>query len=146
MAYILVADDDKDFAEATATVLRDDGHEVDVKLEVEEALESIQERRPDLLVLDVMFPEDASAGFEAARKIQELGRDYKQMPVLMLTAINQRFPLGFGPEEIDENWLPVSDFMEKPVDFSVLRKKVDDLLEQAESAAAEDSGSSPNAV
>jgi len=140
MAYILVADDDEDFAEATATILRDDGHEVVVELEVERALDSIQERRPDLLVLDVMFPEDASAGFDAARKIQQLGREYAQMPVLMLTAINQRFPLGFGPEEIDDDWLPVSDFMEKPVDFSILRKKVEDLLDEAESASDRESG------
>lgn len=137
MANILVVDDDEDFAEATATVLRNAGHEVDVELDVESGLERVQEDHPDLLVLDVMFPEDSSAGFEAAREIERLGDEYSDMPVLMLTAINQRFPLGFSKEDIGEEWLPVSDFLEKPVDFDVLCDKVEALLEQSGAREAE---------
>jgi hypothetical protein len=32
--------------------------------------------------------------------------------------------------DIDDNWLPVRDFLEKPVDFDILRKKVAALLKQ----------------
>jgi hypothetical protein len=53
----------------------------------------------------------------------------------MLTAVNTRFPLGFGPKDIDERWLPVTDFLEKPVDFDTLRHKVAQLL--PEDAAAD---------
>ena len=48
----------------------------------------------------------------------------------MLTAINAKFPLGFSANDIDEYWLPVSEFLEKPVDFDALLKKVSALLEQ----------------
>ena len=42
----------------------------------------------------------------------------------MLTAVNQQFPLGFSNKDIDPTWLPVTDFVEKPVDFDALCQKV----------------------
>ena len=51
---------------------------------------------PDLLVLDVMFPEDACGGFELARALRSRDDLLAEMPILMLTAINTAFPLGFG--------------------------------------------------
>jgi DNA-binding response OmpR family regulator len=128
MAYILLADDDEDFANAVATVLGDAGHEVQVALEIQTALQSMEERKPDLLILDVMFPEDSSAGFKLARTIRHYNEKLKNLPVLMLTAVNTRFPLGFGARDIDDQWLPVADFLEKPVDFDVLQERVDAVL------------------
>jgi len=49
----------------------------------------------------------------------------------MLTAINTKFPLGFSSSDIDDDWMPVGGFLEKPVDFQVLRRKVNDLLSSA---------------
>jgi len=131
MAYLLIVDDDEDFADATATVLRTDGHEVQIVLDTATATTLMEERRPDLVVLDVMFPEDSSAGFELARKIRHESEKLKDVPILMLTAVNVKFPLGFGPQDIDETWMPVTDFVEKPVDFDVLRAKVSTLLQGA---------------
>lgn len=59
----------------------------------------------------------------------------KGIPVLMLTAVNAKFPLGFSSRDIDDAWLPVSDFLEKPVDLDVLRDKVAALLQKARSQA-----------
>ena len=133
MAYILIVDDDEDFASAAAAVLSDAGHEVKVELDTEDGAKSMEARRPDLVILDVMFPEDASAGFELARHMHHENEKLKGIPVLMLTAVNTKFPLGFSSRDIDDNWLPVSDFLEKPVDFDVLSSKVDDLLAKAAS-------------
>jgi CheY-like chemotaxis protein len=134
MAYVLIVDDDEDFAYTAAVVLREDGHEVDIKLDTADATQSMQNRHPDLVVLDVMFPEDASAGFDLARFMRRKSGDLKDVPILMLTAINTEFPLGFGAKDIDNDWLPVTDFLEKPVDFDVLRQKVAQLLGQANPA------------
>ena len=71
MAYLLVVDDDEDFANASATVLRQAGHEVGVEQDTDSALKSITERHPDLVILDVMFPEDSAAGFSLARDMHE---------------------------------------------------------------------------
>ena len=128
MAYVLIVDDDEDFAQTTATVLRKEGHEVQIELDTQDAAESMQNKLPDLVVLDVMFPEDASAGFELARFMRHENEQLKAIPILMLTAINAKFPLGFGHKDINSEWLPVTDFLEKPVDFDVLLDKVTKLL------------------
>jgi CheY-like chemotaxis protein len=134
MAYVLIVDDDEDFAEAAASEIKDAGHEVAIQLDTEEAVVAMKQRRPDLLVLDVMFPEDSSAGFELARRLQAPDSELRGLPILMLTAINAKLPLGFGPDDIDDSWLPVADFLEKPVDFDLLREKVDTLLRKAAEA------------
>lgn len=134
MAYILIVDDDEDFAQTTATVLRNEGHEVQIELDTDDAVQSMQKKTPDLAVLDVMFPEDASAGFELVRFMRHESEQLKMIPILMLTAINTRFPLGFGPKDIDDDWLPVTEFLEKPVDFDVLVNKVSKLLSQNSTA------------
>ena len=130
MAYVLIVDDDEDFASTAAIVLRKEGHDVEIELSTDDAEKSMENKKPDLVVLDVMFPEDDSAGFELARFIRNKSETLKDVPILMLTAINTKFPLGFGTKDIDEDWLPVTDFLEKPVDFDVLRNKVSTLLSE----------------
>ncbi len=132
MAYLLIVDDDPEFASSVATVCEGDGHEVLTVYTPAQALAKVAERRPDGILLDVMFPEDPSAGFQLAR---DLRRQHGNIPILMLTAVNQQFPLGFSNKDIDPDWLPVTDFVEKPVEFPLLREKVTQLL--ARSAAAE---------
>ena len=133
MAYLIIIDDDEDFASAAAIVLRKAGHEVQIELGTASAVKSMEERRPDLAILDVMFPENSEAGFELARTMRHHNEKLKGIPILMLTAINQKFPLGFSSRDIDDHWLPVHDFLEKPVDLDVLANKVDELLERTNS-------------
>ncbi|MGO8747938.1 MAG: response regulator transcription factor [Thermoguttaceae bacterium] len=128
MAYILIVDDDEDFSSAVATVLHDAGHETAIEDHPDGAMASLKKRLADAIVLDVMFPENPTAGFDLARTIR---RAYKELPILMLTAINQQFPLGFSSKNIDPKWLHVNNFLEKPVDFNVLCDKVDQMLASA---------------
>ena len=53
MAYLLVVEDDRDSAEALCSYLRKAGHEVNCKLDGREALQSILDRTPDLVILDL---------------------------------------------------------------------------------------------
>lgn len=126
MAYLLVIDDDEDFGGAVASLLESQGHEVAVELDDAKAMDRLQQRRPDAIVLDVMFPENPIGGFELARKIR---RSFQNLPILMLTAVNQQFPLGFSNKDIDPTWLPVTEFLEKPVDFGLLVERVNRLLQ-----------------
>ena len=125
MAYLLIIDDDTDFADAMSMVLRSAGYETATVHTPAEALSTVAERRPDVVLLDVMFPEDPSGGFKVAR---DLRRRFGQLPVLLLTAVNQRFPLGFSRKDINPDWLPISDFVEKPVEFPVLLEKIAAML------------------
>ena len=89
-------------------------------MDCEKAIDRIQERRPDAIVLDVMFPENDTAGFELARAIRRM---FGELPILLLTAVNQSFPLGFSSTDLDPTWLPAVAFLEKPVDFALLCEK-----------------------
>jgi CheY-like chemotaxis protein len=133
MAYLLIVDDDTDFAGAVTTVLRSRGYEVAVETDAEQALERIRRRRPDAVILDVMFPENDTAGFEVARAIR---RTCGALPVLLLTAVNQSFPLGFSNKDLDPAWLPAVEFLEKPVDFELLCEKVAGILAGTSKAPA----------
>ncbi len=121
MSYVLVIDDDDDLSNAAAIALRAADHEVAAELSIEKGRASIQERKPDILVLDVMFPEDASAGFKLA---QELAKTTPDLPIILLTAVNQEFPLGFSNKDIDGTHMPINEFVEKPVDLAVLSEKI----------------------
>jgi CheY-like chemotaxis protein len=134
MAYLLIVDDDEDFANTAAIVLRKEGHDVQIELDTDDAVKSMENKLPDLVILDVMFPEDASAGFELARLMRQESEKFRDIPILMLTAINTKFPLGFGPKDIDSQWLPVTDFLEKPVEFEVLLRRVSKLLPEGSTA------------
>lgn len=128
MAYLLIVDDDPEFASSVATVCQAAGYEVATVHATKDALATVAARRPDGILLDVMFPEDPGAGFELARELRRL---HGNLPILLLTAVNQQFPLGFSTKDIDPRWLPVTDFVEKPVEFPVLIEKIKHLLATA---------------
>lgn len=131
MAKILIIDDDEDIVTAVTKVLQREGHEVRSSLKMEGAVELMQEAPPDLVILDVIFPEDQTGGFQVARQIRNQ-KQLRDTPILMLTAINERSPvaLKFSNKDVDEAWLPVSEFVEKPVDLDVLKNKVAKLLKK----------------
>ncbi|MCJ7706473.1 MAG: response regulator [Anaerolineales bacterium] len=129
MAKILVIDDDPDMVLASRLTLEGAGHEVIEARNGAEGLEKIKADRPDLILLDVMM-DTATEGFQLALELRN--RDpksayaaYRNIPILMLTAIHSTTPLRFGPEE---DYLPVDDFLDKPIDPEVLVKKVQALL------------------
>ena len=128
MSYLLLVDDDEDFTIPVAIMLRDAGYEVHIEMDLESAEKSMKARRPDLIILDVMFPENNLGGFEFCRKMRHFNEKIKNIPILMLTAVNAKFPLRFSSIDIDDTWLPIDDFLEKPVDFDILRNKVTKML------------------
>ena len=125
MAYVLIVDDDTDFAGALSTMLKSRGHETGVETDAEKTVDRIRERLPDAVVLDVMFPESGAAGFDVARAIR---RNFGELPVVLLTAADNTFPAGFSNKDHDGAWLPVADFMEKSVDLTRLCKKIEKLV------------------
>ncbi len=127
MAKIMVIDDDLDLAEDLSLILKSAGHQTSTRDDTEGAVAILMEQKPDLLILDVMFPENPAGGFDLAREIRSTP-ELRDLPVILLTAINQEFPMDFSSNDIDPEWMPVQDFLEKPVAPDVLLQKVDELL------------------
>ncbi|MBM3288408.1 MAG: response regulator transcription factor [Candidatus Eisenbacteria bacterium] len=129
---ILLVDDDPDLVEAMRLVLEGNGYECVHAPNGTRAIEAIPKEKPDLMVLDVMM-DDLTEGFHVAYKIRkpEAGLEpFRGMPIIMLTAIGQRTGMKFD-QKADADFLPVDEFMEKPVQPKELLAKVAHLLSRA---------------
>jgi CheY-like chemotaxis protein len=123
---VLIIDDDPDITAAMAVVLEGRGHEVSSARDSTEGMERLRQAKPDLIILDVMM-RTSQEGFELARKLKQ-DPLYKDIPILMLTAVKHKTGLDFKTESGDRVWLPVEEFLDKPVKPNVLVEKVEGLL------------------
>lgn len=132
MAKILLVDDDLDIIDSLKMILEGNGHEVMVKTDTNNLAESVMQTPPDLIILDIIFPEDPNAGFAAARELHKTEK-VKAIPVLLLSAVNKLSEMSFGFSEADisEDFMPVKGFIEKPVEPAALLAKIDELLGKA---------------
>ena len=81
---MLAVDDEEHITELIAMALGFQGFEVDRAATGREALTSIERRRPDLVVLDVMLPD--LDGFEVARRLRQAEGAGARVPIIFLTA------------------------------------------------------------
>jgi CheY-like chemotaxis protein len=125
-ARILIVDDDADITEAMRIILESKGYAVDAAGDSEEANIHIKSKKPDLIILDVMM-HTKNEGFDFARDLKNDSR-YREIPILMLTAIKEKTGIDFKPTAGDETWLPVEEFLDKPVKPEQLIEKVESLL------------------
>ncbi len=125
---ILIVDDDPDIVEAMKVVLESRKYDVSVAGSGEEGLALAKSVRPNLIILDVMM-ETGSKGFEVSRKLNA-DEDLMKVPILMVTAIKEKTGIGFSHESGDDAWLPVDEYVEKPLKPGELIKKVEALLKK----------------
>jgi CheY-like chemotaxis protein len=123
---ILLVDDDPTFLDATTTVLDGFGYRTRRATSPAECFEELKKELPDLIILDVMMAR-LDSGFEVSRKLRADDRT-KDIPILMLTAVDKKYPFDFGDAAGDPDWLPVDDFMDKPVEAMELIEHVRNLL------------------
>jgi CheY-like chemotaxis protein len=119
---VLVIDDDPEFVDAVVNVLDARGYEVDSAPNGKIGLAKAKERKPDIILLDVMMT-TKSEGFDVAREIHK-DEQLKNVPVILVTGVKKEMNLPFGFEP-DEMWLPVKGVLEKPVKPDVLLKTVE---------------------
>jgi CheY-like chemotaxis protein len=130
VAYLMIVDDDEAFTEAVALALRQEGFEMVVKSDTVAALEEMQSRAPDLVILDVMFPEDGFAGLELARAMWKR-RELSGIPILMLTGRNQMLTMKPGTLDSEATWRPVAEFLDKSADLDQVIGKVKSFFQSA---------------
>jgi CheY-like chemotaxis protein len=128
-ATILIIDDDPDITEAMRIVLEKQGYCVETAKDSEDGMEQLKAARPDLIILDVMM-NSLREGFVLSRALKEDSK-YKHIPILMVTAAKEKIGIDFKPAAGDEAWLPVEEFLEKPVEPELLLNKVKELLHES---------------
>jgi DNA-binding response OmpR family regulator len=123
---ILIVDDDVDFLAATKLVLEKSGYYVETAVSAKDCYNKLGKKKPDLIICDVMMETDHS-GFDLCRELRS-DQKTKGIPILMLTAIDQKYPFNFSSASRDESWLPVDDYIDKPVEANVLLERIRKLL------------------
>lgn len=126
IAKILLVDDDPDFVEATRIVLESAPYDVTVAYNGDEALLKVGEVNPDLIILDIIMPEqDGFKVCEALKSDPELSK----IPVIMLTSLSQR--MGETAFSVtDGMMLEAEDYVDKPITPDQLLKRVAKFLER----------------
>jgi CheY-like chemotaxis protein len=107
-------------------ILESKGYQVRNALDGLAGMDRLKEAKPDLIILDVMM-RTSQEGFELSRELKHHAQ-YKDIPILMLTGVQQKTGLDFKSAAGDEAWLPVEEFLDKPVQPEVLLEKVENLL------------------
>ncbi len=116
---ILVVDDEKNICELLRLYLEKEGFEVDVAFDGIAAVERVREKRPALVLLDIMMPR--MDGWEACREIRKIC----DVPVIMLTAKGETFDKVMGLE------LGADDYVVKPFDAKEVIARIKAVLRRA---------------
>jgi CheY-like chemotaxis protein len=127
-ATILIIDDDEDIRLAVQALLESRDYRVEMAATKEEGLEKFTSVKPDLAILDVMMV-SWKDGFELARELKK-DPDLKNIPILMLTGVENKTGFEFKSAAGDDEWLPVEGFLDKPVDPDILLAEVEKLLKK----------------
>lgn len=104
-ARVLIADDDQSILQTMSWVLKEHGYDVVSAREGRRVIELLEERAPDLVLLDIMFPD--ADGYQLLERIKSDKR-WKDIPVLMVSSL--------PPEEaaVRTLGLGAADFVKKP--------------------------------
>ena len=118
---IIIIDDDIDLVEAMRLTLESAGFDVIDAQDGAKGLEMIRSEKPDLVILDVMMGTQ-DEGFHVAYQIRA-HRETEEIPIIILTAVGQETGFSFDKEK-DEDFLPVNEFLEKPINPDALIEMV----------------------
>ncbi len=121
MQLYLIVDDDDSIRSLLQQELRDAGYLIEEATNGKEALDSIRNHQPDLIILDVMMPE--MNGFDVAAILKN---DPKTMdiPIIILSIVQDK-SRGYR--------IGVDRYLTKPIDTNQLFTEVGVLLEQGKS-------------
>lgn len=114
---ILVVDDEEAVVTVIKAHLSADGYTVVAASSGQEALNQVQESRPDLVLLDIRLGEEH--GLQILKSIKELEQN---LPVIIVTGFydNAEAEEAFG--------CGAADYMTKPIDFYYLKNTIEAQL------------------
>jgi pilus assembly protein CpaE len=127
-ARILFVDDEEQIRKLLSTWLTRHGYEVTIANDGWEALKSIRNKAPDLVITDVNMPN--MNGLELTRRLRQDHRTAR-IPVIMLSARKQADDVLSGYAEGADEYVP------KPVEMAVLEAKIEVLIRRFRTTGGE---------
>jgi two-component system, OmpR family, response regulator ResD len=125
---VLVVDDEPTIAEVVARYLERAGYRTRVAADGLEAIAAAADRRPDLVVLDLMLP--GLDGLEVMRRLRE--HDRERIAVILLTA------KGEESDRVAGLRLGADDYVVKPFSPAELVARVDAVLRRLDASPAQE--------
>jgi len=122
---VLLVDDDPDYVIQAEMMLKRMGFTVDTAVSQKEAESYIEERKPDLVILDLMM-ENRDSGFILSRVIK---MKYPDVPVIIATAVTSETGMIFGIDtEEERHWIKADAYIEKGIREDQLHREIRRLL------------------
>jgi CheY-like chemotaxis protein len=124
MSKILVVDDDPDFVLICRMILETEGYQVLEAANGSQALASMRQEKPDLVLLDVMM----ATTLEGVHVSKEMETDpsLSDVPLVMISSIGTS---EYASEFPDDERIPIDAWISKPIQADVLLKTVRRFLE-----------------
>lgn len=133
-ADLLIIDDDRDLVESLRIVLESREYGVRTAYNGKDGFQKIQEKAPELILLDVMMATETE-GFSLAYQLKKTPA-YREIPIIMVTGVTKKLA-DAGPERfhhiLGESW-PVTRFLEKPIDPEELLSVIEETLRERSKA------------
>ncbi|MBF0377859.1 MAG: two-component system response regulator [Desulfamplus sp.] len=115
---ILVVDDNEFNIHLIASILKDK-YTLNVAMNGKDALKSVQQDKPDIILLDVMMP--VMDGYEVCRELK-INSNTKDIPVIFLTALSEE------EDEMRGLDLGAVDYIVKPINPKLVEKRISNHL------------------
>ena len=127
--YVLVVEDEDSLSTLLQYNFEKECYEVEIAKDGEEALLKINERKPDIILLDWMLPK--LSGIEVCRRLR-LNKNQQKIPVIMLTA------RGDETDKITGLDHGADDYVLKPFSLPLLFARTRALLRRSNSSIVEE--------
>ena len=127
-AKILVVDDDPEIREAISLILEANGYKVVTAQDGFDGLNKLKEDKPDLMILDLLMPR--LDGFGVCKELKDpRWAKYSRIPIIILSSVREdaskrRYELETGVQ------LDVADYVEKPIEHTVLLERIGKVLKK----------------
>ncbi|MEA5510570.1 response regulator [Crocosphaera sp. UHCC 0190] len=120
---ILVVDDDRAMRSLLRVAMEEEGYRVIEAKNGQQCLDEYDRRQVDMVLLDAIMPE--MDGFTCCQRLRSLDNNV-DLPILMITALDDQ-------ESIDQAFaVGATDYITKPISWSVLSQRVSRLLQTSQ--------------
>ncbi len=117
---ILIADDNHQNCELLDAYLADEGYQIEMVYDGQQALDAVARFQPDLILLDIMMPK--VSGYEICERLKANPRT-RDIAIIMITALAE---MGDIEKAVNAG---ANDFLTKPVNKLELTTRVKTLLQ-----------------